>query len=240
MSGDIQRRLKLSSVEIKKRNMAEEVLECLMEWIMDGMLQMGDKLPSALIADKLHVSRMPVREAMNMLEKKGIAVSEPNVGMRLVELKPSDIREIYHIRQMLEPDIAFYACRHSTTALIHSLEKIHEVYVDLLMKEELNAKDVHLQNRKFHFSIYKAAAMPRQFTIIENLWDTTCFFKMIYGESFLRSKEGKEHMIAEHQSYIDLLKSGQAEELRQSMMKNISNKLIRYEKQWSSAEFDVV
>jgi DNA-binding GntR family transcriptional regulator len=233
MVSDVKTRLESASTSIKKQNMSEEVLECLMQWIMDGTLQMGDKLPSAMIADKLNVSRMPVREAMNMLEKKGIAVSVPNVGMRLVKLSDGDVNEIYHIRRMLEPDIAYYACMKTTLELIRKLKRIHREYQSILYTPELNAKDVHLKNREFHFTIYQAADMPREFAIIQNLWDAMSFFKMIYGESFLKTEEGKRHMIAEHQSYIDAMENGQAEKLRQAMGTAIEEKLKRYQKVWN-------
>ena len=48
-----------------------------MEWIMSGKLSMGDKLNTEELASQLGVSRMPIREALANLEKKGLAESVP-------------------------------------------------------------------------------------------------------------------------------------------------------------------
>ena len=69
--------------------------------------------------------------------------------------------------------------------------------------------------------------------MIEGLWDTLSFFKMLYGESLLKSEEGKRKMIAEHQSYIDYLEAGEAEKFRDATCANITDKLSRYERSMS-------
>ena len=214
---------------LQRSKMADQVLKCLMDWIMDGTLQMGDKLRTERISETLGVSRMPVREALNMLVKKGIAVSEPYVGTRLIQLENDEIVEIYHLRRLLESEAAYYACLRMPPETLEQVKQYHQEYQEILLAPVLNAKSVHLKNREFHFTIYQASGMKRLCGIIEGLWDTLSFFKMLYGETLLQSEEGKRKMIAEHQSYIDYLERREAEKLRDATCANITDKLSRYE-----------
>lgn len=214
----------------QRSKLADQVLKCLMDWIMDGTLQMGDKLRTEQISAELGVSRMPVREALTTLERKGIAVSEPYVGMRLVNLKMEEIAEIYRLRQLLESEAVYYACKNITPQELEHIKKLHQEYQEILMMPVLNAKSIHLKNREFHFAIYQASAMRRTCEMIESLWDILSFFKMLYGETLLETPEGKRKMLAEHQSYIDYLEKGEAEKFRSATRRNIENKWKRYEK----------
>lgn len=213
---------------LQRSNLADQVLKRLMDWIMDGTLQMGDRLRTERISEELGVSRMPVREALNTLVRKGIAISEPYVGVRLVDLQISEIVEIYHLRKLLEPEAAFCACANITPRALEDIRRISEEYRTILLTPPLNAKEIHLKNREFHFSIFAASGMKRTCDLIEGLWDVLSFFKMLYGETLLITPEGKQKMIAEHQSYIDYLQSGDAEALRTATANNIQNKLERY------------
>lgn len=226
-------RLKRSSVQeslLQRSKMADQVLKCLMDWIMDGTLQMGDKLRTERISEALGVSRMPVREALNMLEKKGIAVSEPYVGTRLISLEKDEIVELYDLRRLLESEAAYYACLRMTPETLEQVKQYHREYQEILLAPVLNAKSIHLKNREFHFTIYQASGMKRLCGMIEQLWDILSFFKMLYGETLLKTDEGKQKMIAEHQSYVDYLEAGEAEKLRDATCANITDKLSRYER----------
>ena len=93
-----------SNGQVVQRNLLSNlVLDQLMDWIMDGKLHMGEKLNPDELAAKLGVSKMPIREALNTLEKMGLAEAIPYVGTRLVKLTQEDVSEIYLIRKALEP-----------------------------------------------------------------------------------------------------------------------------------------
>lgn len=213
---------------LQRSNLADQVLKSLMDWIMDGTLQMGDRLRTERISEELGVSRMPVREALNTLVRKGIAISEPYVGVRLIDLQTEEIIEIYRLRKLLESEAAYYACAHVTPEALEDIQRILGEYRDILLTPPLDGKEIHLKNREFHFSIYAISGMKRTCDMIEGLWDVLSFFKMLYGETLLVTPEGKQKMIAEHQSYIDYLRAGDADGLRRATERNIENKLERY------------
>lgn len=205
------------SMMLQRDTLPMQVLNKLMDWIMDGKLKMGEKLNTEELARQLGVSRMPIREALKSLEKMGLAESIPYVGVKLVSLEQEDVLQIYLMRQLLEPLAAGEACKKITEEQIHELEEIHKEYVPIVEADEIDAKKLYLQNRKFHFAIYSISEMDRVCAMIESLWDTLSFFKLIYGRDVIKNTNGAKNMIAEHQGYIDALKDRDAERLQKSL-----------------------
>ena len=202
---------------LQRDTLPMQVLNKLMDWIMDGKLKMGEKLNTEELARQLGVSRMPIREALKSLEKMGLAESIPYVGVKLVSLEQEDVLQIYLMRQLLEPLAAGEACKKITEEQIHELEEIHKEYIPIVEADEIDAKKLYLQNRKFHFAIYSISEMDRVCAMIESLWDTLSFFKLIYGRDVIKNTNGAKNMIAEHQGYIDALKDRDAERLKKSL-----------------------
>ena len=205
------------SMMLQRDTLPMQVLNKLMDWIMDGKLKMGEKLNTEELARQLGVSRMPIREALKSLEKMGLAESIPYVGVKLVSLEQEDVLQIYLMRQLLEPLAAGEACKKITEEQIHELEEIHKEYIPIVEADEIDAKKLYLQNRKFHFAIYSISEMDRVCAMIESLWDTLSFFKLIYGRDVIKNTNGAKNMIADHQGYIDALKDRDAERLKKSL-----------------------
>lgn len=205
------------SMMLQRDTLPMQVLNKLMDWIMDGKLKMGEKLNTEELARQLGVSRMPIREALKSLEKMGLAESIPYVGVKLVSLEQEDVLQIYLMRQLLEPLAAGEACKKITEEQIHELEEIHKEYIPIVEADEIDAKKLYLQNRKFHFAIYSISEMDRVCAMIESLWDTLSFYKLIYGRDVIKNTNGAKNMIAEHQGYIDALKDRDAERLKKSL-----------------------
>lgn len=205
------------SMMLQRDTLPMQVLNKLMDWIMDGKLKMGEKLNTEELARQLGVSRMPIREALKSLEKMGLAESIPYVGVKLVSLEQEDVLQIYLMRQLLEPLASGEACKKITEEQIHELEEIHKEYIPIVEADEIDAKKLYLQNRKFHFAIYSISEMDRVCAMIESLWDTLSFFKLIYGRDVIKNTNGAKNMIAEHQGYIDALKDRDAERLKKSL-----------------------
>ena len=124
----------------------------------------------------------------------------------------------------MEPVAGRYACEKITEEEIGSLHQIHENYKHIVGQDELDAIDVYLQNRLFHFSIYKASQLDRVCSMIESLWDNLSFFKLIYGQKLLDSKESRANMVAEHGSYLQALEKHDSELLYRLLEQNLKKR----------------
>lgn len=214
-----------SSRLLQRDTLADQVLDTLMDWIMDGTLGMGDKLNTNELASRLGVSRMPIREALNRLERMGLAESIPYVGMRLVTLDEDDVLQSYIMRQALEPIVAERVCQNASPEDIERLEMIHREYIDVITDPELNAKELHLKNREFHLTLYSISGMRRVCSSIESLWDTLSFFKLLYGREIIRTQDDIRNMIAEHRGYIDAVKAGDGKLLEQLIYSSLEKRI---------------
>lgn len=215
----------VNSDVIQHSRLPDLVLDKLMDWIMDGKLHMGDKLNTEELANQLGVSRMPIREALSSLEKMGLAEYIPYVGTRLVKMTKEDVRQIYIARQALEPVTASYACKKVTEKDIELLEKINEEYKNTVRQDDVPAKEVYILNRYYHFTIYGISGLNRICSMIESLWDSLSFFKLIYGQKFVREKNARENMIQEHESYLEALKEKDSERIYTLMLNNLAKRI---------------
>ena len=84
----------------------EAVLVELRGRILRGDLAPGSPLRQEDLAASLGVSRVPVREALRMLESEGHVTYTPHRGYRVPELDLDELDEIYHLRALIEDDLA--------------------------------------------------------------------------------------------------------------------------------------
>jgi DNA-binding GntR family transcriptional regulator len=84
------------------RSLAEDAADRIREEILTGGFVQGEHLVEAKIAERLSVSRGPVREAFKLLRAEGLLQEEPRRGTFVVRLLPEDIREIYGLRAAIE------------------------------------------------------------------------------------------------------------------------------------------
>ncbi len=210
----------------QKNVFSEKVIDILMEWIMEGKLRMGDRLNANQIAQSLGISRMPVREALLDLEKRGLAESTPYAGMRLVKLSEDDIKQIYLARKALEPIAAQYACRYVTDEDIARLEVIHKDYERIVWDENAKPIDSYTQNRLYHFEIYKISRLNQICAMIEQLWDRLSFFKLIYGHDLLETPESKAELVQTHRDYLDALIARDEEKIYELVAGHTNKRIV--------------
>ena len=84
------------------KTLVEQVAEAVVQAAASGAVLPGDRVVEADIARDLRVSRVPVREALRMLESQGIVVNTPYRGMRLMEVSAARLEQTLKVRLELE------------------------------------------------------------------------------------------------------------------------------------------
>ncbi|ROS58252.1 GntR family transcriptional regulator [Frigoribacterium sp. PhB160] len=87
------------------------IAHALREQIITGELAMGSKLNEREIAERLQVSRIPVREALPILESEGFITTQPRRGAVVHVLTVTDAAEVFDLRRQLEPMASAFAAR---------------------------------------------------------------------------------------------------------------------------------
>ena len=98
-------------VKLQPRTLVHQVIDALVAGASEGLILPGDRIVEADLALQLGVSRVPVREALRVLESQGVVVNEPYKGIRLTPVTPERIDQLIEVRVALETTAAKRAIR---------------------------------------------------------------------------------------------------------------------------------
>src|SRR5512143_3710958 len=97
------------SVE-KHLTLRERILETIRDAITSGKLKPGEKVAEPELAERMGISRTPIREAFRQLESEGYLTVIPRKGAVVISFSERDIEEFYAIKSILEGYAARLAC----------------------------------------------------------------------------------------------------------------------------------
>jgi len=136
-----------------------EVASALRKAILDGDIPPGERLIETDLAEMMNVSRMPVREALRMLENEGLVQHIPRIGLVTVEFSEQDIREIYAIREALEAYAITIVVQKATEEDLDDLEKACDA--EEKCRNSDNIKQLFKSMANFNDLLYKSCNMSR-------------------------------------------------------------------------------
>lgn len=109
-----------------KVSLTEQVTTMIRAAIVAGEMAPGQHYSAIGISEKLGVSRTPVREALQLLEKEGIVTVAKNRGVRVNQISLEDIVEVFQLRLAIEPPAAARGVRNASEADIRRLKGLHQ------------------------------------------------------------------------------------------------------------------
>jgi len=125
----------------------------LMHAIEAGTYKPGDRLRETEVADRLMLSRTPVREALRRLEAENIIEHRPRVGAIIRTLGQAEVVELYEMRLVLERTAAEMAAKHAAAAEVDAMAALND---DIAATGDDGPQAAAI-NQKFHRAIYLAA-----------------------------------------------------------------------------------
>lgn len=165
----------------------EQVTQRLREAIATGVLRPGERLNQADLAERLGVSRMPVREALRRLEAEGLVTMQPYKGAVVAGISAQELQEIYEMRIALE-----------VLALKRALPRMDDDHLgdmkDLLraMDRESDTGEWVALNRQFHDLLYACADRPLLLDTVENLRVKSDRFLRLFATQRDRTSHAQE------------------------------------------------
>ena len=201
----------------------EVVFESIRGAIISGLLKPGERLMEVQMAEKLGVSRTPIREAIRKLELEGLVVMIPRKGAYVADLSLKDITDVLELRAALEGLAAELAAARITDEEIEELEMIA---MDFHKAIESDDSEIMIQKDiEFHDVIFRATRNEKLIQISHNLREQVQRFRVMYIDKFRKSTTlATEHFeIAEAISNrnVDL-----AERLAKRHIENAENYII--------------
>ena len=182
----------------------EAVLAELRRLITAGLLRPGQQIVQDALAVQFGVSRVPLREALKILEGEGQVTYVAHRGYFVTELSLSDLIEVYRIREILEAEAISIAVPQMTAEDIHRLEEAER---DVRAAADIaDVVAMTSANRRFHFAILDACALPRLIWLIRLMWDATEVYRSVY----YNDAHNREMVDSEHRALVAAVRAGDA------------------------------
>jgi DNA-binding GntR family transcriptional regulator len=194
-----------------KQPLTDRIHQRLREEILHARLQPGETILEPELAARFGVSKTPVREALRLLVQDGWVMLLPRKGYLIRPLGLDDLREVFHLREMIEPGFAAEAAWRSGG---HGGRGIREA----LETQRSAGDDVDLalaSAAAFHIRIAELAGNARGAKIVANLVDevTRLHYLMPSLEAHIKSREE----LQAHEEIAVAIESGKQQEADHAM-----------------------
>lgn len=195
----------------------EVVFNTLREEILKGELEPGERLMEIQIADRLGVSRTPVREAIRKLELEGLAIMLPRRGAIVASITVSDLEDVLEVRRVLEGLTVDLACKKITEEELDQLKKCLDEF-----KRVVGGKDLTLITEKdvaFHDVINNASRNRRLIQILNNLREQIYRYRLEY----IKDADKRMLLVEEHKMIYEAIRNRDSSAAKKAIKKHISN-----------------
>lgn len=169
---------------------------------MSGDLQPGEPLKEAHLARQLHVSQVPVREALLQLENLGLVVRVQDKGTTVTKLSRAEMTELYQVRAHLE-EFAFRLAAPRLTG--EALKQLRDCVKDLEKKIARNDYyGVGEADLAFHRTVWSHCGNR----VLENMLERLCISIMAFGtlQRHAAKETLKDTVARQHTALLDALK----------------------------------
>lgn len=177
------------------------VFNTLRRAILRGELKPGERLMEIQLADKLGVSRTPIREAIRKLELEGLVLMIPRRGAEVAEITEKNLRDVLEVRKALEELCVELCCERITEEDIEKLKEAAKEFEEILKED--NITDIAEADVKFHDIIYFATDNQRLIQLLYNLREQMYRYRVEY----LKRKEVHPILLAEHEYIIQCIEN---------------------------------
>lgn len=172
--------------------------------VLDGRLRGGTRLLQTDLSRQLGVSTTPVREALRDLASEGLVVLDARRGALVRSLDMAEVRELYELRQALEPIMVRRVVPGVGEA---QLDRAHGLQQQ--MDQPASPSDWSELNRQFHATLYEQNRSSRLASILAGLRDSAAPFVAL---SLCTRPEQMRDSNAEHAEMVRLYRRGEVEE----------------------------
>ena len=191
------------------------VFNTLRQAILRGELKPGERLMEIQLANKLGVSRTPIREAIRKLELEGLVLMIPRRGAEVAEITEKNMRDVLEVRRALEVLAVQLGCQRMTEEALSDLERAAEEFDACLASEDvtkLAEADVH-----FHDIVYQSTDNRRLIQLLNNLSEQMYRFRVEY----LKHRGFHEQISMEHKELIGFLRARETQKAAEVIGRHI-------------------
>ena len=168
--------------------------------IIDRVLLPGEKILQVELAERIGVSRSPLREALRTLESEGVVAYEINRGYVVARIGDDDLAQIYRMRELLENEL-LRTVQRPTAEMLARLKELNDKMMVAI--DERDVTEVLRYNREFHFTIFDLSPLSQIRKEVARLWQMSDIYSAAWWR---RQPEARKRISAEHRTIISALR----------------------------------
>jgi DNA-binding GntR family transcriptional regulator len=201
----------------RQRTLTSILREEIAHLIASGQLKSGERINESELAQRLDVSRGPVREACRSLEEAGLLVSVVNQGVFVREMSLDDARHLYEVRGALSGLIGRLAAKRVSDAQLQSLEAQLVSMEDAAERQDMLS--YYQLNLAFHDQLLQIADNP----MLASMYTTTVNQAHLFRQRGLVQAGSLKMSNQEHRAILDALKQRDATMADQALVTHVAH-----------------
>ena len=209
------------------------VFKTLRQAILKGELEPGERLMEIQLAERLGVSRTPIREAIRKLELEGLVLMIPRKGAEVAKISESNLRDVLEVRRSLEELAIDLACQRITE---EELDELNKAEVDFKAAiENGDAMQIAQTDESFHEIIYNSTKNQKLVQILNNLREQMYRYRLEY----IKDADKRQILMVEHEHILKALTLRHIQEAKMAVREHIDNQEISILKNLKEQENDI-
>ena len=201
----------------------EVVFNTLRQAILKGELKPGERLMEIALAEKLGVSRTPIREAMRKLELEGLVVMIPRRGAQVANITEKDLNDVLEVRITLENMAIEKACANMTDKDVRKLELAAQDFQKSTAEGDLvkmAEADVN-----FHEAIYRINLDVKEgeFLVLTGVLNNLREQIYRYRVEYLKEDEARNRLVKEHEEITDAIRNRDVKKAQELSFEHLEN-----------------
>lgn len=196
------------------------VFNTLRQAILKGELAPGERLMEIALAERLGVSRTPIREAIRKLELEGLVLMIPRKGAEVAKISEKSLRDVLEVRRSLEELAIELACQRMTQEEVFRLETAQREFSLAIDKED--AMGIAETDENYHDIIYMGTGNVRLVQILNNLREQMYRYRLEY----IKDEDKRQVLLLEHENILKAIKGRRVKEAKEAMREHIDNQEI--------------
>ncbi len=206
------------------------VFNTLRQAILKGELKPGERLMEIQLAEKLGVSRTPIREAIRKLELEGLVLMIPRRGAEVAKISHKSLQDVLEVRGALEELATDLACQRITEEQLIALREAENHFKAVV--EKGTEMEIAEADEAYHDIIYNATGNKRLIQMINNLREQMYRYRLEY----IKDEAQRGTLISEHEKILEAIRIRDIIRAKALMKEHIDNQEMTVSKNLNEAE----
>ena len=196
------------------------VFNTLRQAILKGELEPGERLMEIQLAERLGVSRTPIREAIRKLELEGLVLMIPRKGAEVAKISARSLRDVLEVRRALEELAIGLACQRMSEEDVGNLQKAQEDFKKAIA--EGDAMKIAETDEHYHDVIYEGTQNAKLIQMLNNLREQMYRYRLEY----IKDEDKRKILVLEHEKILKTVRERKVAEAKEAVREHIDNQEI--------------